>query len=72
MFLSKIKAFAKSVGNFQARILLTLLYFSVFAIFAIPVKLFSDPLGLKPKKETYWVDREVKKLKGVEGARQLW
>ena len=72
MFLSKVKAFAKRVGNFQARVLLTLLYFSFFAIFAIPVKLFSDPLRLKSTKETYWIDKEIKKIKNIEEARRLW
>ena len=48
------KIIGLKVGNIQARILLTLLYFAIFGPFAIAVRLRSDPLGLKHGMSRGW------------------
>jgi hypothetical protein len=44
----------KKVADFQARVLLTVFYFIVFAPFAIAVRLASDPLGIKARGRQGW------------------
>lgn len=39
--------FAEIVGTIQMVIILTLLYWTVLALTAIPFRVFADPLGLK-------------------------
>lgn len=41
------KAFARKVGDFQTRIVLTLFYFVVVAPFGLALRAFSDPLRVK-------------------------
>jgi hypothetical protein len=41
------KRVGRKIGDFQARLLLTIFYFVVLAPFAMGVRLFADPLGLK-------------------------
>ncbi len=41
------KRLAEKIGHFQAKLLFGLLYFLIVTPFALGVKLFSDPLGLK-------------------------
>lgn len=47
---------AHKVGNFQARMLLTLFYLVIALPFALAMKASSDPLALKQKKP-HWVER---------------
>jgi hypothetical protein len=44
---------ARAVGQFQARLLLTLLYFVALLPFGICVRLFGDPLRIR-KRPTKW------------------
>jgi hypothetical protein len=39
---------ARAIGNLFSRIVTTLAYVVVLPIFALGIKLFADPLGLKP------------------------
>ena len=49
---------AHIIGNFQARVLPTVFYFSIVPPFALIVKLARDPLGLRlPRGDTYWQPR---------------
>lgn len=41
------KRFGRKMGDFQARLLLTVFYFVILAPFALVVRLGADPLGLK-------------------------
>ncbi len=41
------KRVGRKIGDFQARVLLTLFYFVILAPFALGVRLLADPLGLK-------------------------
>jgi hypothetical protein len=52
------KVIAHIIGNFQARVLLTAFYFVIVPPFALIVKAFKDPLGLRPPKgESFWLER---------------
>ncbi len=46
---------AHKIGNFQARVLLTVLYAVLVLPFGIIVHLFADPLRIK-KRPTRWID----------------
>ncbi len=51
------RQFAELVGNFQARLLLTALYFVLLAPVALPLRAFSDPLRRRPKGASFWLQR---------------
>ena len=51
--------FSKRMGAFQSRILLSLVFFLLVSPFALAVRVFSDPLGLKPRPEgSYWLPKK--------------
>ena len=67
----KWKAFARKVGNFQARVVLSVFYFSIFAPFGFAVRVFSDPLRLKSKAaSSFWLVREDEEAITVENLRR--
>jgi len=49
------KRVAHKIGNFQSRVLLTVLYFVLVLPFGLAVRFFSDPLRIK-KLPTQWLD----------------
>lgn len=53
----KWKVLARRIGDFQARVLLSIFYFVVLAPFALGFKLFSDPLRLRPLTGSLWLER---------------
>lgn len=62
--------FAHKVGNFNARIVLSLFYFIFVAPLAIGVKVFSDPLRIKKRaSSSYWIEKDIKE-QDIEGARR--
>jgi hypothetical protein len=66
------KVVAHVIGNFQARVLLTLFYFVVVPPFALIVKLFKDPLALRGgAAESYWVSRPAPDPPEIHGTRQF-
>jgi len=48
------KRVARKIGNFQARVLLTIFYFTIFCPFALAVQWSSDPVAIKSKTRTGW------------------
>lgn len=48
------KRVARKIGDFNARVILTLFYFIFLAPFAIAVRLFTDPLSIKDKSAPSW------------------
>jgi len=58
------KRFAKALGTFQARVLLTILYAILVFPFGTLVRLFSDPLRIKRRPEQ-WLEHasEVRDLR---------
>ncbi len=49
------KAFGKKIGNFQARVLLTVFYAILMLPFGLAARWFSDPLRIK-KVPDAWLD----------------
>lgn len=49
------KRVAHAIGNFQARVLLTIFYAVLVFPFGIATRLFSDPLRIK-RRPTHWLD----------------
>jgi hypothetical protein len=54
--LSILKAISVAIGNVVARVILTVMYFTLLPLFAVWTRLRVDPLRLKPK-ETAWLPR---------------
>ena len=50
------KRFGKKVGDFQARVLLTIFYFVILAPFGLGMRA-ADPLGLRKTGEPAWRPR---------------
>ena len=49
---------AHVIGNFQARVLLTVFYFVIVPPFALIVKVAKDPLGMRePRTKSFWTPR---------------
>ena len=53
------KAFGRFIGNFLARIVLSIFYFTFFVPFGLGVRLFSDPLQIKTVPEALWCPRRT-------------
>lgn len=64
------KSIAHTIGNFQARLLLSLFYFLVLSPFGLGVRLFSDPLGLKKRNNPHWISRSRSETETWETARR--
>ncbi len=50
---------AKKIGDFQARIILSLFYFVLLAPFALALRRWSDPLAIKTGTAKGWRPRET-------------
>jgi hypothetical protein len=48
------KRVAKKIGNFQARVLLAVFYFTIFCPFALAIRWSSDPLAINPGAPRGW------------------
>ena len=48
------KRVARKIGDFQARIILTIFYFIVLGPFALGIRLGSDPLAIKASTPRGW------------------
>jgi hypothetical protein len=66
----KWRAFGQVMGDFVARIFMTVFYFTVAIPFGIGVRVFKDPLHLK-SQQTRWLKRETKE-ETIEDARRLY
>lgn len=59
MLWDRWKKFARRLGEFQSRLLLTILYLILTGPVAMILRPFSDPLRLKTqKRDSYWLERE--------------
>ena len=54
------KRIAKKIGDFQARVILTVLYFVIIAPFALIVRWGADPLSLKGTQKAWRLKAEPK------------
>jgi hypothetical protein len=50
---------AHRIGDAQARVLLTIVYFVVIGPFALPYRLLADPLRRAPEGPSFWMPRPV-------------
>jgi hypothetical protein len=54
------KGVAQRIGDFQARLLLTLFYYIIFAPFGLIIRAFSDPLMIKQRNpKSMWMDKHL-------------
>ena len=51
------KAFGQFLGDWLARVVLTIFYFTVFIPFGLGVRLFADPLQIKTHPAQFWRPR---------------
>ena len=66
----KWREFGKAMGDVVARIVMTVFYFTVAIPFGIGVRLFKDPLNLRPG-DARWLARESKR-ESIEDAQHLY
>jgi len=52
------KRFGRRIGDIQARLLLTIFYYVLLAPFALALRRWSDPLGIKTGSPKGWQVRE--------------
>jgi hypothetical protein len=60
------KKFAKKLGEFNSRVILTVFYFIFIAPISIPIKI-KDPLGIKNKKQG-WIPKPTSEGTPMEQA----
>jgi hypothetical protein len=58
------------IGDFIARILLTIFYFTIFMPFGLVVRLASDPMDIK-RSQPKWLDRKTHDL-ALDDSRRLF
>jgi len=49
--------FGEFLGNFQMVVLLSVIYWSLLALMAIPFRLIADPLSLRQGRTNHWIRR---------------
>jgi len=62
------KTVEHSIGNFQARLLLTLFYFIILGPFAMIVRWCDDPLSLKARTPREWCPKTTSESSSMEQA----
>ena len=67
---NKWKKIAKTVSNFQTKLILTIVYFLLITPIALIYKIFADPLKLKKKKTANWAERKPEDLTILKARRQ--
>ena len=64
------KRFGQKIGDFLARVVLSVFYFTVFMPFALAVRLFQDPLRQRPENlKSYWEGKQSQTA-GLDDARR--
>ena len=62
------KRVARKIGDFQARLLLTLFYILIIGPFALVIRWRADPLGIKPRTRRGWLSYGARKGSPMERA----
>lgn len=65
------KRIGQFIGDFIGRTVLTVFYFTLFMPFGLGVRLFGDPLAIRPASRTKWVERKTNDLT-LEDSRRLF
>jgi len=66
----KWRAFGQVIGDFVARVVMSVFYFTIALPFGIGVRILKDPLRLKSEK-TAWLRRDPRE-DSVQAARRLF
>lgn len=65
------KNFLRKVGDYQGRVLMSLLYFTIILPFGFVVSIFADPLNIKKTEDdSTWQPRETPHNPSIEEARK--
>jgi hypothetical protein len=75
-FLSRVwrqwKKIGQAIGDFIARLVLSLFYFTIFVPFGLGVRFFGDPLNMKKAgSASWWLERKTRDL-SLDDARRQW
>ena len=62
------KRFARIIGDFIGRIILTLFYFTLFLPFGLGMRFFGDPLAIRLEYSARWIERATSDL-SIDDAR---
>jgi hypothetical protein len=62
---------AEAIGNFMNRLILSVFYFVIVLPFGVGVRLFSDPLELRPNRKSVWTDFSDRSKTIENGRRQF-
>ncbi|MBZ5645599.1 MAG: hypothetical protein LAN37_00070 [Acidobacteriia bacterium] len=65
------KRLAQKIGNFQARVLLTLIYGVLVLPLGLAVRWFGDPLRIKRRPEN-WMPHSKEETAELDWARRQW
>ena len=65
------KRIGQFIGDQVGRVVLTVFYFTLFMPFALGVRLFADPLGIRPLNRPKWLERRTQDLT-LEDSRRLF
>ena len=69
---SQWKQFAQKVADFQARVLLTLIYFLILGLFGAVVTVFGDPLAIKRLlRSSLWLTKPIESASLEQARRQF-
>jgi hypothetical protein len=64
------KHVARKIGDFQARVLMTLFYFLILGPVAMALRWRSDPLAINPSTPRGWRDSDAREGIAMEHARR--
>lgn len=65
------KKIGQFIGDTIGRLVLTLFYFTLFVPFALGVRLFGDPMKIRPDVRAKWLERTTHDLT-LDDARRLF
>ena len=65
------KRFGQFMGDFIGRLVLTVFYFTLFMPFGLGVRLLADPLAIRSRGLSKWLERTTKDLT-LEDTRRLY
>lgn len=64
------KRCGQRIGDFLAQVMLSVFYFTVFVPFALPVRLFQDPLKQRAREQKSFWGRKEPQTSGLDDARR--
>ena len=65
------KRFGQFMGDLIGRLVLTIFYFTLFMPFGLGMRFFMDPLALRPRGGSKWLERTTTDLT-LEDTRRLY